>query len=145
MDDDRFIIVRYYGSAMEANFARAWLESHGMSVFLKDEHTIGTNPMFSVLLGGIKLQVPLRDRQQALSLLHEMERSPSTDEDGHAITCPKCGSSDVQGGYSTVRSWRGLFSMLIAWFTGTLPLNTDTVFRCDQCGARFVPPPGPGA
>jgi len=50
---------------------KSMLESEGIPCFTKDELTIQIQPLFSIPLGGIKLQVFESDVERALSILHE--------------------------------------------------------------------------
>lgn len=48
------------------------LETEGIPCFAKDEHTVTTNPFYSLALGGIKLQVREEDAPEALRIMAEM-------------------------------------------------------------------------
>jgi len=58
---------------MEAGVVRGYLESHGISVSVRDEHTGALRNYLGEIVGGIKIQVPSDQVQDALALLHSQE------------------------------------------------------------------------
>jgi hypothetical protein len=137
--------IRYYQQALEANYARCLLEAEGIPVFLKDEHTIATNPLWATTMGGIKLQVPTARKTDAESLLRTREDEPfgtSGENDDAPPACDTCGSGDLEGPFSTLRSGRGWLGFLVGAALYSYPLDYDRVYRCRECGKR-TPVRGP--
>jgi len=56
----------------EAALLKGRLESDGISSNLKDEHTIGANPLYSPALGGVKVQVHENDIKIVIPILREL-------------------------------------------------------------------------
>lgn len=56
----------------EAYLAKSRLEADGILVFLKNEKTIQVDPLLSNALGGVKLQVPDYQYDEALEILKEL-------------------------------------------------------------------------
>lgn len=94
----------------EAYVARSLLEAEGILTFLKDEMTVQIHNFYSNTIGGVKLQVPERDVDNALKLLAEggYLEAPGPDGESPAVTkseewfppeyagsCPYCRSRNV--------------------------------------------------
>ena len=53
----------------EAAFLQSVLESAGIESMVPNEHTIGVQPLYAVLLGGIRVLVRAEDRERAEEVL----------------------------------------------------------------------------
>ncbi|MEX0274955.1 MAG: DUF2007 domain-containing protein [Flavobacteriaceae bacterium] len=87
------------------------LESEGITVFLKDANTVSIDPFASNALGGVKLQVALRDKEKALKIYDEI-RSYAVDDAGNPVTCPNCKAQRSEVYYSR----KGLLYKLFPFF-----------------------------
>ena len=58
-----------FSHPLEAQIARARLEAAGIPAFVADEHTINMQWLYSNALGGVRLQVPMVCREDAVALL----------------------------------------------------------------------------
>lgn len=77
---DRLIVLQAYGNPQEAEFARGLLESHGIDVFLADEHVARMGTYMPI--GGVKLQVREDDLNEAREILQgALSGSLMADED----------------------------------------------------------------
>lgn len=103
------------------------LESEGISVFLKDENTINTDPLISQAIGGVKLQVYSKDRDRALHIYNEI-RSYALDNKGDMITCPNCKAQRSEVYYSR----KGLINKLF-------PFLEKKKYKCLNCGMITSP------
>jgi hypothetical protein len=65
----KLVTIRTFYQLIEAQLAKARLEDVGIPAFLRDEHTISINPLYTHTLGGIKLQVHEADEVLALQVL----------------------------------------------------------------------------
>lgn len=74
-----FITIKTFTHPYEAYPLKALMESEGISCFLKDEFTIMTQPLYSNMLGGVKLQVLEKDLEAANALLAQYEETPKDD------------------------------------------------------------------
>lgn len=61
--------IRTYRNLFQAQSAKATLECAGVEVFLKNENTVAIQPFYSVLTGGIELQVDESDISRSLELI----------------------------------------------------------------------------
>ncbi|MEP5256218.1 MAG: DUF2007 domain-containing protein [Winogradskyella arenosi] len=132
---DTFVTIAKYQYSTEAEIIKGRLESEGISVFLKDNITIDTDPLVSQAIGGIKLNVLAKDEAQAVEILQAIQ-SYSMDNDGQPLKCPNCGNNHIRL-YSTINNVKALVSFLISFLTGTLPFSTRYQYQCEDCKTNF--------
>lgn len=104
--------IATFENAIQAHVAKAKLESEGVDSYIRDEHTIGVNPLYTAALGGVKLQVEAQDADLARRILARDE-SEMEQEEGEvkASVCPRCASNVIElrdetmGRVMTVLSW----------------------------------------
>lgn len=132
---DTFVTIAKYQYSTEAEIIKGRLESEGISVFLKDNITIDTDPLVSQAIGGIKLNVLAKDEAQAIEILQAIQ-SYSIDNDGQPLKCPNCGNHHIRL-YSTINNVKALVSFLISFLTGTLPFSTRYQYQCEDCKTNF--------
>lgn len=63
-------IVARFDSMPEAHIAMGRLEIEGIDAWLADEHLVQTDWLYSIAVGGIKLQVRAEDAQRAVEILN---------------------------------------------------------------------------
>lgn len=91
MPDD-LVTVATFRSTVEAQLSRTKLDAHGIRTFVSDELLSTIDPH---CFGGVRLQVPQADAEQATELLNEPahpeeeENEDDAAEDGPC--CPNCG------------------------------------------------------
>ncbi|MCB0739046.1 MAG: DUF2007 domain-containing protein, partial [Bacteroidetes bacterium] len=89
--------IRSYSLPIEAQIAKAKLESEGIPVFLADENTINMQWLYSNAMGGVRLQVPDPYVDQALTILSVDESEIVENQEGYdAILCEACGSKNTR-------------------------------------------------
>lgn len=159
------IVVRRFRDLPEAEIASAALWSAEVENALRDAETIGLLWTYSNGLGGIRLEVPDGDAEDADALLSAAgAEEPSAGdaagaEEGEAgETCAACGSAEVlidSGARPTLALWLLLFPMAVALASRPIlalvyvvvvvgfPLSLwRTRARCRACGATRVVPFG---
>jgi len=94
MKENEFYTIAAFDYTAEAQVMKGKFMSHGIEVFLKDEHTLDTDPLISQAIGGVKLQVRGKDREEAIALYNEL-REYEVDRKGNRIICPNCGGNRV--------------------------------------------------
>jgi hypothetical protein len=67
--EEKLVTVAVFQTPYEAGLAKAKLEASGIPAFVADEFTIGSNPLYSNALGGVKVQVPASCAEEASELL----------------------------------------------------------------------------
>ncbi len=121
----RWAVLRRYSTPLEAPVVRGHLEAAGIPCFLRDEHTIGVNWLYSNALGGVRLCVPEEELERAKEIL-----TGDAEESGPAgMSCTRCGSSRVRD----VNQWRRWAMVSLLLFHLPLPFSRDR-FRCESCG-----------
>lgn len=70
-NQDAWVTIRTFNFPQDCYTAKAFLESAGIHVFLKDELTTQVAGFYSYALGGVKMLVPREEAEEALGLLHE--------------------------------------------------------------------------
>lgn len=128
-----WVTVRAFTSVTEAQFAGSALEAAGLDVRLGDLHLIAMQWMYSNAVGGVKVQVPAEQVDEARQILEV----PAEVDDPRAIVdpseaCRTCGSADVESG--VVGGQASIWMLVI---TG-VPLFSRRLLRqrrCKGCGA----------
>jgi hypothetical protein len=131
------VTIKRYASDMEAQLMKARLESEGIYVLLLDEHRSSASPVHHLAGGGVKLQVWDRDIEKAGKIIQESISESSTSDS--EVNCPKCGSYDVRFGMRSLRSPKGMLSLLVAILTlgaGIIFLFSK-VHTCNNCLNEF--------
>lgn len=111
------VTVASFRDPWEARIAAGLLQSEEILVFVIHENHIWMNWPISQALGGVKLQVPLQVRLQAMQVLDGLKKGEYSDLlEGYEPVydtrpCPRCQSGD----FKPVFSVRGWLSLLIIW------------------------------
>lgn len=67
---------------LQAQLIQALLQSEGIPCFVADQQTVQTNPLWTMLVGGVRLQVPQGLARQAREVIAAMEQGRyALDED----------------------------------------------------------------
>ena len=59
---------------VQAQLVQALLQSEGIPCFIADQQTVQTNPLWTMMVGGVRLQVPQRLAQQAREVIAAMQQ-----------------------------------------------------------------------
>ena len=132
-----FVTIKTFDNAMSAHILKASLEGNGIPCYLFDENIVTTNPLYTNLVGGIKLKVAAPDEQAALEVLKAIEETPYTDNDDHVIRCPNCQSTNIISGLQSAKGWLPKLWFFVAIAIGIYPLNHNRVYHCKECDTEF--------
>lgn len=124
MENDFYTIASFEFTA-EAQVMKGRFESQGIEVFLKDEHTLDADPLISHAIGGVKLQVHVKDKATAIELYNEL-REYEVERQGNRVTCPNCEKNRVL----IAPPRKNLLYMLFPFFE-------PTRYQCGECGEIF--------
>lgn len=122
-----FYTLGAFSYPADVQIIKGKLESEGISVFLKDEHTLNSDPLISDAIGGVKLQVYEKDKERAITIYDEI-RSYAVDDEGNPITCPNCKAQKSEAYFSR----KGIFYKLFPFFE-------KRKYRCTQCNIITQP------
>lgn len=128
----KFVPVQVYQNYVDAHIIRGRLEEAGIDCWLKDEHTVTTNPIWTNAVGGIKLMVSEEQQNEAVSLLQEFETVRK-----NSRACVNCGSNNIEY-VSTPRKASNWFSALASFFFGDYAIAPDKVYHCFDCGHESI-------
>jgi predicted RNA-binding Zn-ribbon protein involved in translation (DUF1610 family) len=85
------------------------------------------NPIYSSVIGGIRLMVKEEDAERGLALLKQF------DEDYlKAVKCPKCGESDVR--LISKPGPTNFLTAILTWALSSYAVAPENVYQCDRCG-----------
>ncbi|HLD35439.1 MAG TPA: hypothetical protein VJC37_01860 [Planctomycetota bacterium] len=147
---ERVVTVGQYIHLIDAQFAQMRLESEGIEVYLGDDNLILMDPLYSLAIGGVRIQVRSSDALRARELL-ELKPGTTTEEpaekyQGAGDPCPKCGSHDTY----PYRGASGIFSLILAFLLASVNLFLALVFLapapwgkrmyCFECKHRWKAP-----
>lgn len=117
-----FTTIAVFEYAADVQVIKGKIESEGIPVFLRDENTINTDPMASVAIGGVKLQVYTRDKDRALAI-YDSIRAYALDSEGNPIICPNCKAQRSEVYFSR----KGILYKLF-------PFLEHRKYKCLKCG-----------
>jgi hypothetical protein len=131
----RRVVARFPEPVM-AHMAKARLEAEGIPAFVRDAHTIGIQWLYSIALGGVRVEVEEHDEERALDLLRTDMSEELTEEhwSGHAhpdLRCPRCGSEEIVRSVPRLRT--GLRSLL-----KLIPGSPQRTSTCRSCGRTWT-------
>ncbi|MEH6451561.1 MAG: DUF2007 domain-containing protein [Psychromonas sp.] len=124
------VVVAKFSFPLDANIAKANLESVGIPSFIADEHTVNMQWLYSDAMGGVRLFVPEVHLEDAIKILNE-DFSAAVDSlcDSKPESCPHCGSQNVE---SHTKGKRSAFLVFI--FAGFPLFFYKHGLKCSQCG-----------
>ena len=124
--------VASFQDPVEAQIVRALLESAGIEATVADLNLITANWPMAQALGGVKVQVPETDAEEASKLIAAYQAGELAPEDaGEDDRCGVCGGSDL--GVIVPASQKALALAMFAF--AAAPISTRTQRVCNTCGA----------
>ena len=133
--EPQFTFLSSYTYSSEAQIFKGLLESNGIDVFLRDNHTVDADPLVSNAVGGVKLFVKTQDLDRAKTILSEV-RQCSVDENGQPVKCPNCGAQKAEM-VTSYKEKKTFFALIASFFLGGLPLYANHHYQCAECGSEF--------
>lgn len=132
---DTFTTIATFPYSSEAQIVKGKLQSEGIQVYLADEYTIDSDPLISQAIGGVKIQVLTTQKENAISILREMN-SFSVNENKEPTICPNCESKTIEY-FSTIKDIKSLFFYLFGFILYLLPFYTKYTYHCESCKTNF--------
>lgn len=120
------ITIRSFDNYFAAHILLGRLEEAGIACFLKDEHTVTTNPMLSNAIGGIKLQVPVTELANAKVILDVLD----TESRNNAV-CPRCGNKGLD--YVHKQGPKNFLSAIASFLLRGFSMAPRQVYQCPSC------------
>lgn len=120
--ENEFYTVASFEYTADAQIIKGKLMSEGIEVFLRDEHTIDVDPMVSHAIGGVKVEVHIKDKEKAISIYNEV-REYEKDAQGNPLVCRNCNEK------------RMIIAPLSKSFIYMLfPFFEKKKYQCNNCG-----------
>jgi DNA-directed RNA polymerase subunit RPC12/RpoP len=123
------VTLRTFDNYFAAHILLGRLKDAGIHCFLKDEHTVTTNPVWGNAVGGIKLQVPVIDIDNAKAILEALD----TEYRNNAV-CQRCGQKGLD--YMHKQSTKNIFSAIATYLFGGFAMAPQHEYVCSRCGWR---------
>jgi DNA-directed RNA polymerase subunit RPC12/RpoP len=133
--NETFTTIASFQYSSEAEIVKGRLEADGIQVFLSDNVTIDTNPLYSNAIGGVKLKVLSTQTEEAEKILRSIKKY-SLDNEGKMISCPNCHSQKTQL-FSTIKDAKSLFWFIFGIFFSVFPFYTKYKYKCEECKTEF--------
>jgi len=124
---NEFYTIGSFEFPADVQIIKGRLESEGITVFLRDENTLNTDPLISQAIGGVKLQVYTKDKDKA-SAIYDGIRSYALDDHGDPVICPNCKAQRSEVYYAR----KGIFNKLFPFFE-------KKKYKCLQCNMITQP------
>ena len=128
-----FVLLQTYTNYMDAHIIFGRLESEGIHCWLKDEHTVTINPIWSQTVGGIKLMVAKDQAEEAMQLIQQYEA-----ERRQQFVCPSCNSGNIELVSSNRKASNWIQTIIGFLFTINPPV--EKTWHCFNCKAEFETP-----
>lgn len=135
MEESIFKLIRRYQYSSEAIIFKGKLESEGIEVFMRDNNTVDTNPLYSNAVGGVKLFVKKEDFVEANKILSQVSEY-SLDEENQLIKCPKCGVEQITM-IASINDLKSFFSFIFSLLFVLMPFYSKYKYRCNSCKFEF--------
>ena len=130
----KLVTVAAYDSEAPACILASRLEAQGIETVISDAETVTADPLWSVAIGGIKVQVRESDAQKAMEIAGTREAPAQEGEDGSSHRCPYCNSDRTCKEGLSVRA--AFLSILLLGFP---LLFRSEQWKCAKCCKRFEP------
>lgn len=131
------LTLKTFDSSVDAHLLKTKLSNEGIVSFLFDENIMTLNPLYNIMVGGIKLKVLEDDFERATKIVDEIETSPHLDENGGTLVCPVCGSDKLFQGFKSMKGFAGALSATLAVLLTVFPVYFSSAYRCKNCGNEF--------
>jgi len=125
--NENFFMLGSFEFVADVQIIKGKLESEGISVYLKDENILNTDPLISHAIGGVKLFVYQNDKEKALAIYNEI-RSYAIDDEGNPIICPNCKAKKSESYHERKTIFFKLF-----------PFFERRKYKCLNCGIITKP------
>ncbi|RYZ97941.1 MAG: DUF2007 domain-containing protein [Sphingobacteriaceae bacterium] len=135
-ENEKIVTLESYYDPMLAEIIRGRLEANGIPCFIADGITIGVNPLYNQLLGGVKIKVFERDLERCQIILTESENTNSEETSQVDTICPYCSSGNVRYGSATERKIN-LITSIISLILMIYPFYARKAWHCFNCGKDF--------
>lgn len=127
----KLVVLTKFSFPLDANIAKANLESVGIPSFIADEHTINMQWLYSDAMGGVRLLVAEEHFAEAKQIVSaDFSSSVEAESECKAEYCHSCKSENVQPFTKGKRSAFVIFILL-----GFPLFFYEHGLKCNDCGS----------
>lgn len=131
------VTIKTYDNSIETHLMKSKLEFEGVKCFVFDENIVSFNPLLSVAFGGIKIKINKKDLLKASNVIKAINEYKYLDEENELIKCSNCNSVDFYSGFISLKSVKGVVSIIISIIFTVYPIYYRTLYKCKSCGNEF--------
>ncbi|MFV8391278.1 DUF2007 domain-containing protein [Flavobacterium sp. LB2P6] len=135
MEVSTFQKIATFQYSSEAIIFKGKLESEGIEVFMRDNNTVDSNPLYSNALGGVKLFVKNDDFEKAINIFSNISQY-SLDDNEKLRKCPKCGAEQIDM-VTSIQDLKSFLVFLFSVFLVAIPFYSKYKYKCDNCKFEF--------
>jgi hypothetical protein len=135
MMEDIFELIGRYQYSSEAIIFKGKLESEGIEVFMRDNNTVDTNPLYSNAIGGVKLFVNRNDSLKAKDVISQVSQY-SLDENSKLLKCSNCGAEQIDM-VTSIKDLKSLFVFVFSLLFVLLPFYSKHKYKCRKRDFEF--------
>lgn len=135
MEESTFQKIATFQYSSEAIIFKGKLESEGVEVFMRDNNTVDSNPLYSNAVGGVKLFVKNDDFDKATDIFSNISQY-SLDDNKKLIKCPKCGAEQIDM-VTSIKDLKSFLIFLFSVFLIAIPFYSKHKYKCDNCKFEF--------
>ncbi len=135
MEESTFQKIATFQYSSEAIIFKGKLESEGIEVFMRDNNTVDSNPLYSNAVGGVKLFVQNNDFEKAIDIFSNISQY-SLDDNEKLRKCPKCGAEQIDM-VTSIQDLKSFLVFLFSVFLVAIPFYSKHKYKCDNCKFEF--------
>lgn len=120
------ITIRTFQNYFSAHILLTKLRNAGIECYLKDEFTVTIDPILSNAVGGIKLVVKGKDKEEALKIIQFFD-----EEYMKSAVCPKCGNHTIE--LVPKKTTVNIATALLSWIFGNYAVSAENIYQCTTC------------
>ena len=135
MEKSTFQKIATFQYSYEAIIFKGKLESEGIEVFMRDNNTVDSNPLYSNAVGGVKLFVKNDDFEKATNIFSNISQY-SLDDNEELRKCPKCGAEQIDM-VTSIKDLKSFLVFLFSVFLLAIPFYSKHKYKCDNCKFEF--------
>ncbi|HQW69957.1 MAG TPA: DUF2007 domain-containing protein [Flavobacterium sp.] len=133
--EETFILIGRYQYTSEALIYKSKLESEEIEVFIMDNNTVDSNPLYSNAVGGVKLFVNFENEEKAKFILSQISDF-SLDENNQLMKCPKCNEEQIEM-VTSINDFKSLLTFLFSILIVLIPFYSRYKYKCQSCKFEF--------
>ena len=127
------ILIAQLFMPSDAHILRGLLEAQDITVFMFDEGFASLTPADAVAVGGIKLHVPLEQKEEAEKIVNTFYENLKKES---IPKCANCDSKNLQ--HDVLEHTKHILITILTFMTGTNASHGTRRFkRCLDCGYQY--------